>query len=193
MSGQLRLVGGKWKGSVIEAPRGRSTTRPSTDRTRERIASMVLSSFDLDLSQVCLLDAFAGSGALGLELVSRGAAQACFVDSDRAAYAVIKRNIAKLGAENQTQVIAGDIWALAQRGHLLGAPFNLVLLDPPYAVRAKRVAQLLEELDRHGLLLPDARIIYEHAAATEGLSLEKASLEKAKKQGIIAVDLLVYR
>ena len=68
----MRIVGGKWKGRSIEAPQGRDVTRPTTDRAREQIASMVLSARGLDLSGDLVLDAFAGSGAMGLELFSRG-------------------------------------------------------------------------------------------------------------------------
>ena len=72
----MRIVGGKWRGLSVEAPEGRGTTRPTTDRNRERFASMILSAAGLDLSGVEVLDAFAGSGAMGFELVSRGAARA---------------------------------------------------------------------------------------------------------------------
>ena len=79
----MRIVGGKWRGKPFDAPSGRDVTRPTTDRVREAMASMVLSAYDLDLSGVSVLDAFAGSGAIGLELVSRGAGSATLVDSDR--------------------------------------------------------------------------------------------------------------
>ena len=81
----MRIVGGIWRGRALAAPEGRDVTRPTTDRTREQMASMVLSAFDLDLSDVRILDAFAGSGAIGLELLSRGAAHCTFVDADRKA------------------------------------------------------------------------------------------------------------
>ena len=87
----MRIVGGKWRGLSVEAPEGRGTTRPTTDRNRERFASMILSAAGLDLSGVEVLDAFAGSGAMGFELVSRGAASAVFVDLDRRAVARIRR------------------------------------------------------------------------------------------------------
>ena len=67
----MRIVGGKWKGRAIEAPDGKGTTRPTTDRTREAIASSILASRGLDLSESRVLDAFAGSGAMGFELLSR--------------------------------------------------------------------------------------------------------------------------
>ena len=94
----MRIVGGKWRGRAIEAPRGRDVTRPTTDRTRERVASMVLSAMGLDLSGRSVLDAFAGSGAMGFELLSRGAARATFVDRDRRAVALVRRTAASLGA-----------------------------------------------------------------------------------------------
>ena len=93
----MRIVGGKWRGRQIEAPDGRDVTRPTTDRTREQIASMILSAAGLDLSGTSVLDAFAGSGAMGLELLSRGAARATFLDRDRRAVARIKRTASSPG------------------------------------------------------------------------------------------------
>mgnify|MGYP000146292777 CR=1 FL=1 len=69
----MRIIGGEWRGRKIEEPRGRDVTRPTTDRVREACASMVMSAFDFDLDEVRVLDAFGGSGALGLEMLSRGA------------------------------------------------------------------------------------------------------------------------
>ena len=67
----MRIIGGEWRGRKIEEPRGRDVTRPTTDRVREACASMVMSAFDFDLDEVRVLDAFGGSGALGLEMLSR--------------------------------------------------------------------------------------------------------------------------
>lgn len=72
----MRIIGGEWRGRKIEEPRGRDVTRPTTDRVREACASMVMSAFDFDLDEVRVLDAFGGSGALGLEMLSRGARSA---------------------------------------------------------------------------------------------------------------------
>ena len=69
----MRIIGGEWRGRKIEEPRGRDVTRPTTDRVREACASMVMSAFDFDLDEVRVLDAFGGSGALGIEMLSRGA------------------------------------------------------------------------------------------------------------------------
>lgn len=66
----MRIIGGEWRGRKIEEPRGRDVTRPTTDRVREACASMVMSAFDFDLDEVCVLDAFGGSGALGIEMLT---------------------------------------------------------------------------------------------------------------------------
>ncbi|MFC2671225.1 RsmD family RNA methyltransferase, partial [Lancefieldella parvula] len=87
----MRIVGGKWKGRAIEAPDGKGITRPTTDRTREAIASSILASRGLDISESRVLDAFAGSGAMGFELLSRGALYVTFVDKDRKTCDRIKR------------------------------------------------------------------------------------------------------
>ncbi len=190
-SGHLRIVGGQWAGRTIEAPDDRGVTRPTTDRTRERIASMVLSSFGLDLSDVAVLDAFAGSGALGLEMLSRGAASCCFVDRDRDAAARVRRNVRALGADRRAHVTCGDVVCLAQAGTLWGAPYSLVLLDPPYAMDAARVSGLVASLVENGLLAPRTRVLYERAADAPGLEVAGARLAKSKSHGITAVDLLI--
>ena len=189
----MRIVGGKWRGRAIEAPEGRGVTRPTTDRTREQIASMILSARGLDLSGDSVLDAFAGSGAMGLELLSRGAARATFVDKDRRAAARVKRTAASLGAiSDEARCLGGDVFALAGRG-LAGAPFDIVFLDPPYAVEARRVSELVALLLQTGQLRDGAVVVYEHAASENGLDCEGLALAKSKTHGITTVDLLVVR
>ena len=120
----MRIVAGKWRGRTIEAPPG-IATRPTADRVRETLFSMLssrLGSFD-DLR---VADLFAGSGALGLEALSRGAASATFVERDSEAAAVIRRNAEKLGAS--VQLLTGSALALPN-----SEPFHLVFADPPYA------------------------------------------------------------
>ena len=119
----MRIIAGKWRGRPLEAPPGLAT-RPTADRVRETLFSMLasrLGSFD-DLR---VADLFAGSGALGLEALSRGAASAVFVESDPAAAAAIRRNAGKLGAP--VQLLAGSALALPRAG-----PFDLIFADPPY-------------------------------------------------------------
>ena len=187
----MRIVGGMWRGRPIEAPEGRDVTRPTTDRTRESMASMVLSAFGLDLADVSVLDAFAGSGAIGLELLSRGAARATFVDRDRGAVARVRRNCRALGCEQgRAAVVAGDVCRLAKSGRLPGAPFRLVVLDPPYATEATLVAKLVDDLARTGHLTHDALVLYERAADAPGLELAHSEQLRSKKHGATATDLL---
>ena len=189
----MRIVGGKWRGRQIEAPEGRGVTRPTTDRMRESIASTILSARGLDLAGCSVLDAFAGSGAMGLELLSRGADRATFVDRDRRAVARIRRTAAALGATgDEVRTASGDVFALAARG-LAGAPFDIVFLDPPYAVDAGRVSALVDELASSGQLAAGAVVVYEHAADARGLDCAALGPSRSRTHGITTVDLLVAR
>jgi 16S rRNA (guanine966-N2)-methyltransferase len=120
----MRIIAGKWRGRAIDAPPGLDT-RPTADRVRETLFSMLASrigSFD-DLR---VADLFAGSGALGLEALSRGAASAIFVENDPKAAAVIRRNAEKLSAS--AKVLSASAIALPR-----AEPFDLIFADPPYA------------------------------------------------------------
>lgn len=122
----MRIIAGQWRGRTIEAPPG-DATRPTADRARETLFSMLgsrLGSFD----GLRVADLFAGSGALGLEALSRGAAEAVFVETDAKAAAAIRRNAEKLGAEKQVRVIGASALALPK-----AEPFDLIFADPPYA------------------------------------------------------------
>ena len=189
----MRIVGGKWKGLAVEAPEGRGTTRPTTDRNRERIASMILSAAGLDLTGTRVLDAFAGSGAMGFELVSRGAASATFVDLDRRAVARIRRTaeLSLRADASEWRALAGDACSLAEQGRIPGGPFGVVFLDPPYAVEASRVAALVRALAARGALERGAIVVYERSAKSPGIEGAGLELAKSKSQGITAVDLMV--
>jgi 16S rRNA (guanine966-N2)-methyltransferase len=122
----MRIIAGEWRGRTIDAPPGQAT-RPTADRVRETLFSMLtsrLGSFD-DLR---VADLFAGSGALGLEALSRGAATATFVESDAQAATTIRRNADRLGASERARVIGGSALALPK-----SEPFDLIFADPPYA------------------------------------------------------------
>lgn len=135
----MRIIGGEWRGRKIEEPRGRDVTRPTTDRVREACASMVMSAFDFDLDEVRVLDAFGGSGALGIEMLSRGARSLATFEIDRNAARLITKNIESLCRDRaRWRVVTGDVLANASRGRVPGGPFDLVLLDPPYALAPSR-------------------------------------------------------
>lgn len=122
----MRIISGAWRGRTIEAPPGDST-RPTADRVRETLFSMLASRIG-SFEDLQVADLFAGSGALGFEALSRGAASATFVEKDPAAAAAIKRNAAKLGATDRITLLGSSALALPSRG-----PFDLLFADPPYA------------------------------------------------------------
>lgn len=138
----LRIIAGEWRGRKVQTPQG-DTTRPTADRTRETLFSMLasrLGSFD----GLAVADLFAGSGALGLEALSRGAATAMFVEQDAAALRALRANIASLRAQARCDVRAASVMSLGPARQ----PLDLVLLDPPYSSGAGVVA--LDKLARLG-------------------------------------------
>jgi len=122
----MRIIAGRWRGRHLEAPAGMAT-RPTADRVRETLFSMLASRLG-GFDDLRVADLFAGSGALGLEALSRGAASATFVEIDAGASAAIKRNAAKLGAADRALVTGGSALALPR-----GEPFDLIFADPPYS------------------------------------------------------------
>jgi 16S rRNA (guanine966-N2)-methyltransferase len=122
----MRIIAGALGGRTIEAPPGLGT-RPTADRLRETLFSMLASRLG-SFEGLRVADLFAGSGALGLEALSRGAATATFVENDGQAAATIKRNAAKLGVPDRADIVFGSALSLPRR-----EPFDLIFADPPYA------------------------------------------------------------
>ena len=122
----MRIIAGAWRGRTIEAPTGQST-RPTADRVRETLFSMLASRLG-SFEELRVADLFAGSGALGFEALSRGAAHATFVENDLRAAGAIKRNAEGCGAASKSQLRGGSALALAA-----AEPFDLIFADPPYA------------------------------------------------------------
>lgn len=166
----MRIVAGRWKGRAIEAPQGRGTTRPTTDRTREAAASMVASAWGLSLEGARVLDCFAGSGAMGLELLSRGAAHCVFWDRAQGAARVVRANLRALEVPRELwKVEVGDARTLAARAT---GPFDIVVLDPPYALDPALSATVVEALLGTAALAPDAVLLHERSADAQPLEVE---------------------
>ena len=127
----MRVVGGQFRGRRIVAPTGRDT-RPSTDRLRESLFN-ILEHRDGGLAGKRILDLFAGSGALGIEALSRGSAFVLFVDTNAQARGAIRENIESLGLTGQTRLFRRDAKSPGPLPANIGAPFDLVFMDPPYA------------------------------------------------------------
>ena len=156
-----RIVAGAAKGRRLAVP---SSARPTTDRVREAMFNVLAARLDFDGLRV--LDLYAGSGALGLEALSRGAASVLFVESDRRAADVIERNIATVGLPGAT-VRRGTVTAV-----LAGAPqpVDLVLADPPYDTPAVQVEAVLAGLSRDGWVRPGGLVVVERPASAPALS-----------------------
>lgn len=149
----MRIISGHWRSRTLVAPKG-DTTRPTADRTRETLFSMLTSRLG-SFEDLQVLDLFAGSGALGLEALSRGAAACTFVEQDRAALDALEANIAKLGAKAQCDVRKASVLSLGPAR----AAFDLILMDPPYGTGAGAVA--LDKLARLGWIAPGALVSIE--------------------------------
>lgn len=160
----MRIIAGSLRGRTLVAPKG-DTTRPTGDRVREALFSTLGSRFDA-VVDARVLDLFAGSGALGLEALSRGATSATFVESDRQASAALHRNIAALALPSVTSVDHRDAFRVAA-GRIPGGPFSLLFLDPPYRIEPARVRELLEGLASSQNLFAGALVVYEHRTGVE--------------------------
>jgi 16S rRNA (guanine966-N2)-methyltransferase len=164
----VRIVSGQWRGRKLTAPAG-DTTRPTADRTRETLFSMLVSRLGT-FEGLAVADLFAGSGALGLEALSRGAGQCIFVEQDPAAIRALRTNVANLQAQPQSDVRAGSVLALGPAK----APLDLILLDPPYGTGAGAVA--LDKLLRLGWI-----------GEATWVSLETGASEQPTIKGLEAV------
>lgn len=149
----MRIISGSARGRTIVAPQGMDT-RPTQDYVRESLFNILRA----DVPGARVLDLFAGSGALGLEALSRGAEHAVFVDSARAAVACVRRNVETLRMDGRCQVLACDWRAAAQR--LAGGGFDLVFIDPPY--RMENTGEMCAALLDAGVLAAACLLVVEH-------------------------------
>lgn len=189
----MRIIAGKWRGRIVQAPEGREVTRPTTDRVREACASAIESALEEGIEGARVLDAFAGSGSFGLEMLSRGAAHATFFEIDRRVAQLIRKNLSALKASPaEAQLVNGDVLAAATRGRVPGGPFSLVLIDPPYALGTAPAEELLTGLAQNGLLVPGAVALFERAATTPRLAVEGFESLREKRYGKTMVDILRY-
>jgi 16S rRNA (guanine966-N2)-methyltransferase len=158
----MRIVGGKLKGRAIRTPEGK-TTRPTSDRARESIFNVLAhADWAQPLDGARVIDAFAGSGALGFEAISRGAAFCLFVETESAARGCIRDNVETFQLFGVTRIHRRSAVDLGPKPAGVGAPFNLVFMDPPYAYNL--VPPALEQLARGHWITPDALVVAETGA-----------------------------
>jgi 16S rRNA (guanine966-N2)-methyltransferase len=176
----MRIIAGTWRGRPLTAPAG-DATRPTGDRTRETLFSMLTSRLG-SFEGLRVGDFFAGSGALGLESLSRGAESCLFVERDRNALDAIRANAAKLGIE-RPDIRQTDVLALGPAP----APLDVLFMDPPYGTGAGAVA--LDKLGRLGWVAPGSWISVETGRA-ETLDIKGFELDAERVVGKARLWLL---
>ena len=152
----MRIIAGEFRSRTLLAPKGMDT-RPTLDRTRESLFNIIAA----DCSDARVLDLYAGSGALALEALSRGAASAVLCDKSREAARAIAANIASLKVEDRARLMAMSDQQAVRTLEQERAEFDLVFLDPPYRMDTVPACRMLEEA---GVLLDDALVVIEHSA-----------------------------
>lgn len=177
----MRVISGEWRGRKLLAPKG-DATRPTADRTRETLFSMLTSRLG-SFEGLVVADLFAGSGALGIEALSRGAASCLFAEQDRDALDVLRGNLSTLGATARADVRAGSVLGLGPAPRA----YDLLMLDPPYGTGAASVA--LDKLHRLGWIGTDSWLSVETG---HGESVEVAgfTIDADRKVGKAKLTLL---
>ncbi len=183
----MRIVAGRFRGRALASPSD-SSIRPTSDRVRESIFDMLASRLGADLGDARVLDLFAGTGALGLEALSRGASFAVFVDSGIAARALIRDHIENFGLGGTAKLLKRDATALGPIERF--RPFDLIFLDPPYG---KGLGEKALISARDGFwLAPDATIVLEEK---KGISLdlpEGFAVKQEREYGETAIRFLAF-
>ncbi len=190
----MRVTGGELRGRPLVAPRGLAT-RPTADKVREAIFN-VLAARGAPLAGAAVLDLFAGTGSLGIEALSRGAARAVFVEAAGPSLAALARNLERLGLASggRAAVRRGDALRLLDRLAAEGARFDLVFVDPPYG--RGLAAAAVERLAAAGLVAPGGVVVAEHAAADpmpeRTAAASRAAPGEPAGAGLVRVDSRRY-
>lgn len=184
----MRIVSGQYRGKAIATPPG-DATRPTSDRARQAVFNILEhAAWAPELRGARVIDVFAGSGALGLEAISRGAVNCLFVETNEAARGAIRQNIDAFGLFGQTRVHRRDATDLGPRPASAGAAFDIAFLDPPYAKGLGEKA--LAELVAGGWLAPGAIVVFERGVGEPDPALEAFETLDARDYGAARVLFL---
>lgn len=183
----MRIVGGRFKGLTLHAPSDQAI-RPSTDRLRESVFNVLAHRFDDPADGARVLDLFAGTGALGLEALSRGARSALFIDMSAAARALVRRNLEAAGVMGLARISKRDATHLGPASGT--SEFSLVFMDPPYG---KKLADgALKSITHGGWLAKDALVVVEEKAGIDVAIPQAFSAEDRREYGDSQVLFLRY-
>lgn len=189
----MRIVGGSFKGRSLKAPSSQ-TVRPTSDRARQALFNILEHNPDFFCDDQALeganvIDLFAGTGALGLEALSRGAAYALFVDSSVEGRGLIRENMQTMGVAVRARLFKRDATKIGDRGKM--EPFTLAFLDPPYG---KRLGELtLRALDEGRWLAPDALVVFEESIKADVTIPDTFSVLDERDMGEARMRFLRYK
>jgi 16S rRNA (guanine966-N2)-methyltransferase len=182
----MRIVGGRFRGTALATPSGHEI-RPTSDRVRESLFNILLHGIEgFEIEGARVLDLFAGTGALGLEALSRGASYAHFVEDEVEARGLIRRNVETVGATGVTKIYRRDATRLGEVGTL--RPFNLIFADPPYG--RGLAEQALASASGGGWLAPGAVVVVEERASAAFAPPENFTLVDRRAYGDTAIHFL---
>jgi 16S rRNA (guanine966-N2)-methyltransferase len=186
----MRIVAGEFRGKALKAPAGQAT-RPTSDRARQAVFNILEHApWSKGVRGLRIIDLFAGSGALGFEALSRGAAFCLFVETDEAARGAIRENVEALQLFGQTRVHRRDATDLGVRPGGDGPAFDLAFLDPPYAKGLGERA--LAKLAAGGWLAPGATVVFERGSDEAGFDAPGFAALDARKYGAATVHFLRF-
>lgn len=184
----MRIISGAHRGRTLVAPEGQGT-RPTADRTRQALFNVLEhAAFAPEIQGARVIDLFAGSGALGLEALSRGAGFCLFVETDAEARGAIRDNVEALGLFGATRIHRRDATDLGVKPGADGPVFNIAFLDPPYRKGLGEAA--LSELAKGGWLAPDALIVLEKGVDEDAPAVEGFEVLDARDWGAARVHFL---
>lgn len=179
----MRIISGKFRGTIIPSPK-EEIVKPTLDRVKENIFNII----QFRLQESVCLDLFCGSGALGLECISRGAKSVSFVDNNKQNIIALKKFSEKLKINNAT-LIASDFYEALKSFSNEGTKFDVIFLDPPYDSNLAEVA--LQKIFKFGLLSPTGVVVWEHPTDSENIKF-KTKVIDTRNYGKVQIDFLGY-
>lgn len=177
----MRVVAGKYKGKNLLAPKGEAV-RPTTTRIKETLFNIL----QFDVPSANVLDLFAGSGALGIECLSRGAEYVTFADKSRDSISVINTNLS--GLNGDFDVINSDFMSVLNNAAYMGRKYDIIFLDPPYASNMGEIA--LDFILKHGLLSQDGKAVFEHGSEKTYTVADSRYKQRTKKMGTVTAEFI---
>ncbi|OOO00680.1 MAG: 16S rRNA (guanine(966)-N(2))-methyltransferase RsmD [Epulopiscium sp. Nele67-Bin004] len=179
----MRVISGKCRGTKLVAPEGQAT-RPTTDRIKETLFNII--NFDIPNSR--FLDLFSGSGAIGIEALSRGAKSATFVELDQQACAIISENLQKTRLHNLAKVYTIEVEQIITKLALKGEQFDIIFIDPPY--KYNNLEKIVNDIMTHNLLALNGKIIIENSSEAKHIVCDELVIYKTKNYKTTTLSFL---